>query len=59
MVASAWNGYDTNWGTVTVHSWNDGADDDEAVPDIGHRVDDRLRHNESYYKRTRYVHVGL
>jgi WD repeat-containing protein 23 len=39
-------------GTVTVHSWNDGADDDEAEPKMGLRVNDRLQHDESLYKRT-------
>jgi WD repeat-containing protein 23 len=37
-------------GTVTVHSWNDGADDDEAEPKMGLCVDDRLQHDESLYE---------
>jgi DDB1- and CUL4-associated factor 11 len=35
-------------GTVTVHSWNDGAEDDEGEPKMGISVDDRLLNNESF-----------
>jgi len=30
LAATSWNGWDHGLGTVTVHSWNDGADDDEV-----------------------------
>jgi len=42
IAASAWNGNDYASGTVTTHSWNDGADDDEGEPAMGVCVDDRL-----------------
>ena len=33
-------------GTCTVHSWNDGAADDEGEPKMGMRVDERLEYEE-------------
>jgi WD repeat-containing protein 23 len=42
IVASAWNGYGMSNGTCTLHSWNDGAGDDEAEPRMGLSVDQRL-----------------
>ena len=36
-------------GTCTVHSWNDGAEDDEADPRMGARVDQRLEHDRNLY----------
>ena len=36
-------------GTCTVHSWNDGAGDDEAEPEMGSRVDQRLEYDEDLY----------
>ncbi len=30
-------------GTCTVHSWNDGADDDEGEPRMGRHVNERLQ----------------
>lgn len=50
LIASAWNGYGSQTGTVTVHAWNDGAEDDEAEPKMGVRVDDKLEHDESLYQ---------
>ncbi|KAI6711039.1 WD domain-containing protein [Diplocarpon mali] len=49
IVASAWNGYGMSSGTCTVHSWNDGAEDDEAEPKMGLRVDRKLRPNPAFY----------
>lgn len=34
-------------GTCTMHSWNDGASDDEGEPKMGLRVDQQLKHDES------------
>ncbi len=48
-------------GSVTVHSWNDGAEEDEAEPKMGLRVDDKLKYDPSLYslqRRTRYVNLG-
>ncbi|QSZ30820.1 hypothetical protein DSL72_000378 [Monilinia vaccinii-corymbosi] len=42
IAASAWNGYGAEQGTVTTHSWNEGAEDDEAEPKMGLRVDAEL-----------------
>lgn len=52
-IVSAWNGYGMSTGTVTVHSWNDGAEDDEAEPKMGIRVNDRLIDDPSYYHSAR------
>jgi WD repeat-containing protein 23 len=40
-------------GTVTAHSWNDGAEDDEAEPKMGNRVNDQLKDNPLYYQPSR------
>ena len=49
IVASAWNGYGMSTGTCTVHSWNDGAEEDEAEPRMGLRVDQKLEVDSSLY----------
>ncbi|PBP22990.1 WD40 repeat-like protein [Diplocarpon rosae] len=49
IVASAWNGYGMTSGTCTVHSWNDGAEEDEAEPKMGLRVDQKLRPTSALY----------
>jgi WD repeat-containing protein 23 len=36
-------------GTVTLHSWNDGSQSDDAEPVMGLRVNDKLTHDESLY----------
>jgi len=38
-------------GTCTVHSWNDGLEEDEAEPRMGHRVDTELNPNPRLYER--------
>jgi WD repeat-containing protein 23 len=38
-------------GTCTVHSWNDGAEDDEAEPKMGLRVNQRLVADPIYHDR--------
>jgi len=48
--ASAWNGYGMSSGTCTVHSWNDGAEDDEAEPKMGLRVDQKLNTSDEFYR---------
>ncbi|TID17157.1 wd repeat protein [Venturia nashicola] len=43
IAATSWNGYGSSLGTCSVHSWSDGADeDDEGMPRKEHRVDARL-----------------
>lgn len=50
IVASAWNGYGNEYGTVTTHSWNDGAEDDEAEPEMGSGVNYKLECNPRRYR---------
>ncbi|KAJ5111096.1 hypothetical protein N7532_001631 [Penicillium argentinense] len=44
LAATSWNGWGLSTGTCTVHSWNDGANDDEGDPPIGKSYDDKLRY---------------
>ncbi|KAM0322691.1 hypothetical protein ACHAQA_009282 [Verticillium albo-atrum] len=44
LVASAWNGPSSAYGTCTVHSYNE-AGGDEAEPDMGRSVDEQLQRN--------------
>lgn len=53
IVASAWNGYGMSTGTCTVHSWNDGAEEDEAEPKMGLRVNQKLEVDPRLYARER------
>ena len=50
IIASSWNGYGMNKGTCTVHSWNDGAEDDEAEPKMGLRVNEKLEVDPEFYE---------
>jgi WD repeat-containing protein 23 len=36
-------------GTTTIHSWNDGAEEDEAEPKMGLRVNQKLGADPSLY----------
>jgi hypothetical protein len=40
--ATSWNGYGMASGTVTLHSWADGAEEDDAKPPMGCNYDARL-----------------
>ncbi|KAJ5652225.1 hypothetical protein N7507_009651 [Penicillium longicatenatum] len=44
LAATSWNGWGLSSGTCTVHSWNDGAENDEGEPPIGQSYDDKLRY---------------
>ncbi|OQD77248.1 hypothetical protein PENDEC_c003G07048 [Penicillium decumbens] len=44
LAATSWNGWGLSTGTCTVHSWNNGAANDEGDPPIGKSYDDRLRY---------------
>ncbi|KAA6408294.1 MAG: hypothetical protein FRX48_08036 [Lasallia pustulata] len=46
VAATSWNGWGLSTGTCTLHSWNDGAEDDEGEPKMGTRVDQELEHDE-------------
>ncbi|KAJ5116247.1 hypothetical protein N7456_000595 [Penicillium angulare] len=48
LAATSWNGWGLASGTCTVHSWNDGADNDEGEPPIGKSYDDKLRFVPSF-----------
>ncbi|KAF2022172.1 WD40 repeat-like protein [Aaosphaeria arxii CBS 175.79] len=50
IAATSWNGWGTSQGTCTVHTWNDGLEDDEAEPRMGRRVNPELRHEERLYR---------
>ncbi|KAL1642844.1 hypothetical protein SLS61_009550 [Didymella pomorum] len=50
IAATSWNGWGTSQGTCTVHSWNDGVEEDEAEPQIGRRVNAQLQHDERLYR---------
>ena len=39
-------------GTCTIHSWNDGMQEDEAEPEMGARVTGKLEHDPHYYGRS-------
>lgn len=39
-------------GTCTLHSWNDGAEDDEAEPKMGLRVNEKLEVDARFYPNT-------
>jgi WD repeat-containing protein 23 len=58
LIASAWNGYGMSTGTCTVHSWNDGAEDDEAEPKMGLRVDQKLDVDPEYYRSPEQTSFG-
>ena len=36
-------------GTCSVHSWNDGAEEDEAEPEMGLRVNQKLEVDPAFY----------
>ncbi|KAJ5885139.1 hypothetical protein N7495_009649 [Penicillium taxi] len=43
VAATSWNGWGLSSGTCTIHSWNDGAKDDEGDPPIGKSYNDKLK----------------
>ncbi|KAJ5377477.1 LEC14B protein [Penicillium cataractarum] len=43
IAATSWNGWGLSSGTCTIHSWNDGADEDEGDRSIGRCYDHKLR----------------
>ncbi|KAF2488840.1 WD40 repeat-like protein [Lophium mytilinum] len=54
IAATSWNGWGTSNGTCTVHSWNDGVDEDEAEPKMGKRVNAQLEHDDRFYAAPTY-----
>jgi len=53
LAATSWNGYGMSTGTVTLHSWNDGASDDEADPPMASNYNCRLDVKEDYTANAR------
>ncbi|OCK83813.1 WD40 repeat-like protein [Lepidopterella palustris CBS 459.81] len=54
IAATSWNGWGTSQGTCTVHTWNDGMDDDEGEP-MGKRVNAQLEHDDRLYRTSTYM----
>lgn len=50
-IATSWNGWGNSTGTCTIHSWNDGASDDEGEPKMGQRVNQTLERDDALYGR--------
>jgi WD repeat-containing protein 23 len=48
-----------NTGTVSVHSWNDGAEEDEAEPKMGLRVNQKLEVDPILYPGQHPRRYGL
>lgn len=65
IAATSWNGWGMATGTCTTHCWNDGAEDDEGLPEMGQRVDAKLREdpnladNDSRPARRSRLRTGL
>ncbi|RMZ82203.1 hypothetical protein DV738_g1829, partial [Chaetothyriales sp. CBS 135597] len=53
LAATSWNGYNAAMGTVTQHSWNDGAEDDEGDPQLRGSYNAQLVVQEEYNQRKR------
>ncbi|KAF1913824.1 WD40-repeat-containing domain protein, partial [Ampelomyces quisqualis] len=50
IAATSWNGWGTSQGTCTVHTWNDGVEEDEGEPRVGRRVNAQFQHDERLYR---------
>jgi WD repeat-containing protein 23 len=48
LTATSWNGWGMATGTVSLHSWNDGAEDDEALPAMSSNYNARLDMREDF-----------
>lgn len=49
IAATSWNGAGMTQGSCTMHTWNDGVEDDEGDPPMGQRVDQALRPSRGFY----------
>ncbi|KAI9733329.1 MAG: hypothetical protein M1834_003413 [Cirrosporium novae-zelandiae] len=49
IAATSWNGWGGATGTCTLHSYNDGIDNDDSESKMGLRLNPRLQHDESLY----------
>lgn len=53
ITATSWNGYGMSTGTVTLHSWADGAEQDDAEPPMGTNYNSRLDHRPDFDRGAR------
>ncbi|KAL8839060.1 MAG: hypothetical protein Q9170_001896 [Blastenia crenularia] len=53
VAATSWNGWGMSTGTCSIHSWNDGAEDDEDESRMAVRVNQCLEEDEALYNSTR------
>jgi hypothetical protein len=51
--ATSWNGWGTSQGTCTVHTWNDGTENEGEK--MGKRVNAQLEHDERLYWTSTYM----
>jgi hypothetical protein len=51
--ATSWNGWAMSTGTVSLHSWNDGAEGDEALPAMSSNYGARLDPREDFNSEMR------
>ncbi|OAL40040.1 hypothetical protein AYO20_00458 [Fonsecaea nubica] len=58
LAATSWNGWGMATGTVSVHSWNDGAEDDEALPAMSSNYNARLDPREDFDNAMRRARGG-
>ncbi|MCJ1332970.1 hypothetical protein MMC10_009664 [Thelotrema lepadinum] len=49
IAATSWNGWGMSTGTCSVHSWSDGAVDDDQEDNVAKRVNHRLETDPSFY----------
>ncbi|KIV89378.1 hypothetical protein PV10_08951 [Exophiala mesophila] len=56
MAATSWNGYGSSTGTVSLHSWTDGAADDDGDPPMGLSYNARLDRREDSKSGRRPTH---
>ena len=52
-IASSWNGWGMATGTVSLHSWNDSGDSDEALPPTASNYNARLDMREDLNEAAR------
>ncbi|KAB8236885.1 WD40 repeat domain-containing protein [Aspergillus alliaceus] len=56
LAATSWNGWGLSTGTCTLHSWNNGAAEDEGTPPVSKNYDCRLNSVREYDQFKETVH---
>ncbi|KAJ4507583.1 hypothetical protein HRR83_004163 [Exophiala dermatitidis] len=59
LAATSWNGWGMATGTVSLHSWNDGNQDDEADPPMASNYNARLDRREDFDFAARRARLGF